>query len=88
VGCVIGPPPFEEYTIARSAVQAARAVDSVRFAPGLWNRADESFREGEKCYRDSEFDRARTLFQDATQYAERAENTTRLKKFQMGDGVP
>ena len=87
-GCVAVPPPFEEYTLARAAVRAAQEVDSARFATGLWHRAEENYRNGEKAFKESDFDLALGYFQKATEFAERAENATRLKKFQSGDSFP
>ena len=88
VGCVAAPPPYEEYTLARAAVRAAQDVDSPRFASGLWHKADDSYRAGQKAYKDADFDIAKTYFVNAKVFAEKAENATRLKKFQTGDGFP
>ena len=87
-GCVAAPTPYEEYNLARTAVRAAQEVDSSRYAPGLWNRADENLRAGESALKDNDFARARQHFLTATQFAEKAENATRLKKFQTGDSFP
>ena len=87
-GCVVPPTPYEEYTLARAAIQAAKDVDSARFSSGLWHRAEESFRSGEKAWKNREFGEAKKLFERATLYAERAENSTRLKKFKSGDSFP
>lgn len=87
--CVVAaPPPFEDYTMARAAIRAAQDVDSARFAPGLWNKADENYRSGMKSYKDQDFLDAKAFFKKATDLAERAENATRLKKFQSGDSFP
>lgn len=86
--CVVAPPPYEEYTLARAAVRAAQDVDAARFSVGYWNKADENFRLGQKSWKDAEFDRAKLYFKRATDFAERAENATRLKKFQSGDTFP
>jgi hypothetical protein len=87
--CVVAaPPPFEDYTIARAAIRAAQDVDSARFSPGLWNKADENFRNGQKAYKESDYADAKIYFKKATDLAERAENATRLKKFQTGDSFP
>lgn len=88
VGCVAPPPPYEDYTLARAAVKAAQEVDSARFATGLWHRAEENFRQGQKAFKESDYGRAKVYFQQALEYAERAENATRLKKFQTGEGFP
>lgn len=87
-GCVAVPPPYEEYTLARAAVKAAQEVDSARFATGLWHRAEENFRNGQKAFKESDYGPAKTYFKKATEFAERAENATRLKKFQTGDSFP
>lgn len=81
-------PPFQEYTIAKAAITAARDVDSAKFAAPLWNRADEYYRKGEKAYNNSDYEVSKRQFILATEYAERAENVTRLKKFQGGDTFP
>lgn len=87
-GCVAGPLPYEEYTLARSAVRAAQEVDSAQFATGLWNRADDSFRRGEQAWNDNDGEKARKYFVQAQHFAESAENATRLRKFQTGDALP
>jgi len=87
-GCVVGPTPYEEYTLARAAIRAAREADSAQFAPGPWHKADNAYRSGQKAWNESEYDRARKQFKTAIEYAERAENMTRIKKFQTGGGFP
>lgn len=86
--CVAAPPPYEDYTLARAAVRAAQDVDSARFSTGLWHKAEESYRNGQKSYKDADFADAKQFFRRAVEYAERAENATRLKKFQSGDSFP
>lgn len=87
-GCVVAPPPYEEYTFARAAVRAAQEFDSARFSTGLWNKAEENYSSGQKAYKEAEFASAKKYFTNALQFAERAENATRLKKFQSGDSFP
>ena len=87
--CVVAaPPPYEEYTLARTAVSAAKEVDSAKNAPGFWNRAEENYRAAQKEFKDNEFAEAKKHFLLAIQYAEKAENATKLKKFQSGDSYP
>ena len=83
--CISAPPPYEDYTLARTAVTAAKDVDSARFARGLWQRAQNHYRQGKQAYQQRDFDMARNQFRLAIKYAERAENVTRLKKFETGD---
>lgn len=87
-GCVASAPPYEEYTLARSAIRAAQDVDSPRFATSLWHKAEENFRNGQKAYKEAEYGSARDSFKEALQFAEKAENSTRLKKFQTGESFP
>jgi hypothetical protein len=86
--CRTAPAPYEDYALARTAVQAARDADSPRFAPGFWARADENFRLAEREYKDSDFEAAKLHFHMAQKFAEKAENATRLKKFKTGDSYP
>lgn len=86
-GCA-SPPPFDDLAIARSAITAAQEVDSAKFAKGFWSKAEENFLEGQKAFQNRDFEIAKKLLRLSTQYAERAENLTRLKKFQTGDSFP
>ena len=86
--CVASPPPYDDYNIARAAMVAARDVDSAKSAPGLWNRADESYRLGQKEFLENDFYEAKKHFQLAIHFAEKAENATKLKRFQSGDAYP
>ena len=88
VGCVAPPPPYEDYAIAKAAIRAAQDADCARFSTGLWNKAEENYRSGQKSYRESDFAEAKKFFKEAIKYAERAENSTRLKKFQSGESYP
>ena len=87
VSCA-APPPIEEYTLARTAKQAARAAESGRHASGFWYKAEEHYRKGEKAYKNGDFAQAKIDLDLAKQYAEKAENVTRLKKFQSGELAP
>lgn len=84
-GCVSAPPPYEEFTLARAAVNAARAYEAPKHAPGYWHKAKEFYIRGERAYKESDFGVAHDNFKKARAFAEKAENATRLKKFQTGD---
>jgi hypothetical protein len=88
MACVSPPPPYEDYTIARTAIRAAQEVDSARFAAGWWAKAEENYRKAEIAYREVDFEEAKKFFKNATKYAERAEDATRMKKFESGDSFP
>lgn len=87
-GCVVPPAPYEEYTLARTALQAAQSADAARFAMPTYRRAEDSYRNGEQAFKDSDFEAAKMYFKNTIMFAERAENATKIKKFQSGDGFP
>ncbi len=87
VGCAANP-PYEDYTLAQAAIRAAQDVDSARISAGLWHKADDNFRKGQLAFKEGEYASAKSHFKAALQFAERAENATRLKKFQTGDASP
>lgn len=86
-GCASSP-PVAEYAIARTALESAREKEAARYASGYWHRAEEYYRKGEKAFQDSDFNGARGYFERARIFAEKAENSTRLKLFQTGEGIP
>ena len=88
VACVAAPAPYDEYSLARTALASAREVDSAKNAPGFWNRAEDIYRTAEKEFKENDFEQAKKHFVLATQFAEKAENATKLKKFQSGDSYP
>ena len=87
IGCA-SPPPYEEFTLARTALKAARESEASRYAPVLWSQAEREFQLGEKNFRENAFDEARRHFQTSMKVSERAENATRMKKFTTGGGSP
>ncbi|MFZ3228585.1 MAG: DUF4398 domain-containing protein [Pseudobdellovibrio sp.] len=84
-GCVTASPPLEEYTLADAAVKAAKAVQAVRYSPGHWHQAEESFRQARILYQERDYEQAKDLFIKARQSAEKAENSARLLRQQNGD---
>jgi uncharacterized protein HemY len=84
VGCV-APLPIEEYTIARAAVNSARESGSERLAAGIWYKAEENYRKGQKYLKDQDNESAKISFLKAIEFAEKAENASRLKKFESGE---
>ena len=79
------PPPKLEYTLAKSAIDAARSVQSVRYSPGNWHQAEEFFRQAKILYNEREHKEAQELFEKARLAAERAENSARLIRQKNGD---
>lgn len=86
VGCA-GPKPYEEYALAYVALRSAKKAEASRYSPGYWSKAERLYREGQQSYKDNTNEKAKKLFMASKKYAEKAENVTRLRKFQTG-GVP
>lgn len=86
-GCV-SMIPVDEYTIARAAMDGARESEAPRFAPALWYKAEQAFREGEAYFRNRAYSDASDRFVQARALAEQAENAARLSRFESGDLAP
>lgn len=84
-GCVHSPPPILEYTLADTALKAAKAVQAVRYAPGHWHEAEEAYRQARILYNEREYDQALELFNRARVLAEKAENSARLIRQRNGE---
>jgi hypothetical protein len=83
--CQSAPLPTEEYSLARAAIEAARAVQAPRHSPGYWHQADEAYRQGRLAYKDRDYSTARASFIKARIAAEKAENSARLIRQKTGD---
>lgn len=84
-GCVTIPPPKIEFTLAKSAIDAARSVQAVRYSPGYWHQAEEFYRQAKILYNEREYEKAQDLFEKARFAAEKAENSARLIRQKNGD---
>jgi hypothetical protein len=73
-------PPLHEYTIARTALEAARRIEAVRVAPAFFHKAEEAYRKAEVLFKKEDYSEARDGFVVARDYAEKAENSARLQK--------
>jgi len=85
LGCQTTPPPIEDYSLARAAIEAARSVQAQRHSPGHWAKADELYRRARILYRERENEEARKLFIEARVAAEKAENAARLLRQKNGE---
>lgn len=83
--CVLSPPPTEEHSFAKVALDAARSVEAARHSPGFFHQAEEAYRRAEKALEDRDYPTARKQFQRARIAAERAENSARLIRNQTGE---
>ncbi len=87
VGCASAP-PISEYSLARTAIQSAKEFESPKYASGFWYKAEQHYLSGQKAFKENDFALARDNFIQARRFAERAENITRLKRFQTGEALP
>jgi hypothetical protein len=85
--CAVNP-PVQEYTIARTALTAAQTSGAGKYAPGLWFKAEENYRQGETAFQKGDFDVARQYFTDSQDFSERAENKARYDKRKLGEELP
>ena len=84
-GCVHIPPPLLEFTLADTALKAAKSIQAVRYSPGFWYEAEESFRQAKILYGEREYEQARDLFNKSRLAAEKAENSARLMRQRNGE---
>lgn len=85
IGCVTAPAPIEDYTIARAAIEAAKAVEASRYSPGYWHQAEESYRRAQALMEEREYEDAKEEFTKARLAAEKAENSARLIRQKNGE---
>lgn len=71
--------------MADAAIKAAKSVQAVRYSPGSWHQAEETFRQARILFQEREYEQAKELFIKAKLSAEKAENSARLLRQQNGD---
>lgn len=84
-GCVTPDIPYDEYSLAKAALEAAKAVQSVRYSAGYWHQAEESYRQAKILYANRDYEEAKQLFIKSRIAAEKAENSARLIRQKEGD---
>lgn len=84
----VGNPPVMEYNYANTALESAKRSGAAQYSPGYWHKAETEYRRAQALYKLKEYKSAFASFGRTVKYAEKAENYTRLKKFQSGEGFP
>jgi hypothetical protein len=79
------PPPTREYTLARTALFAAKDAEASRFAASYWHEAEEAFRNAEALFKKEDYRGAAEEFLFVKKTAEKAEEVARLQKLKNGD---
>ncbi|OFZ17840.1 MAG: hypothetical protein A2Z20_05670 [Bdellovibrionales bacterium RBG_16_40_8] len=82
----VGPAPKEDSVLAYASIEAAKAAQAQRFAPGFYAQAEEHYRQAFVDYEERRYREAREHFIQSRQFAEKAENYTILKRAETGDG--
>lgn len=83
--CQTTPAPVEEWTLARSALEAAKSVQAAKYSPGFWHQAEDSYRKARILMKEESYEEAREEFNTARRAAEKAENSARIKRQQSGE---
>lgn len=83
-----GPKPLEDMVLAKVALDTAKEVGAPSAASGYWYKAEENYRKGLEALEGNYNYDAKEFFIEAKIYAEKAENSTRLKKFKSGESFP
>lgn len=78
-GCA-GNPPSEQIAVSKSAVNAAISAGGTEFAPVEMKQAQDKLRKAEFAVRDRDFDKARTLAEQAEWDARVAERKAQATK--------
>ncbi len=86
LGCV-SDPPIEDYVLADAAMTSARNSRADQYAPVYWQKAQSAYVTAESLFKDREFEAAIQQFRAAREYAERAENASRLLQFRSGEAL-
>lgn len=77
--------PIEAFTLARSAMESAQAVDAATHSPGNWSRGEESYRNAQIMLKEKRNEEALVEFNRARIAFEKSENAARLIRFKTGE---
>lgn len=84
-GCVTTPAPVQEYSLARAALEACKAVEAARYSAGYYHRGLENYSRAEVLFREREFQEAKELFIRARLDFEKAENSSQVQRKKSGE---
>ena len=83
-GCATNP-PVVEYTLARTALKAAKDASASRYSPGYWHKAETAYLRGQKFFEKEKYSAAAAEFQKTIHYAEKSENIARVEQLKAGE---
>jgi hypothetical protein len=77
--------PHLPLVIAREALASAKEVDAARYAPGYYFKAEEAFRNAMTLFNEKSYTEAMDKFENAREFAEKAETSARIQRQKSGD---
>lgn len=81
----VGAPPQDDYLLAHTALNFAKAANAAKYAPGLLAYAERDYQQALKDYQDRNYEMAKNNFTRARQFAEKAEGYSVVKRAQLGE---
>lgn len=84
-GCATVVLPIQEYSLAKTALDAAEKNDGERLAPILFQQAQQTYHQAVKYYENRDYEEAKVLFIKARKLAEKSESAARIKKAKTGE---
>lgn len=84
VSCA-GTAPHKEYTLALTALTAAKKFEANKDRPIIYRKALVLYQKGEKSFNKRLYGQAQDYFERSMKAAEKSENFTRWTRYQKGD---
>ena len=72
--------PYKDYALAKSALQTAKKFSADKLAPRYYSKSLALYKKAVSSYKQKEYDRAGSLFEEAIILAEKAELQARIKR--------
>ncbi len=71
--------PNQEYALAQTALSTAKKFEADKLSPKIYSRAMYFYRKGISLYKQEDYDEARNFFEEAVNFAEKAEFKARVR---------
>ena len=71
--------PNKEYALAHAMILTARKSSADKLFPKTFSKALSSYKKAARLYKRQSYDKARSAFEEAIQFAEKADFKARLK---------
>ncbi len=84
VSCA-GIPPIQEYTLARTALVAAKKFEANKYNPKSYRKAVYFYKKAKVSFDQRLYELSREYFNQCLEFAEKSEDLTRWTKYKEGD---